>query len=43
MYGLHSGTERVAGRAPKIGVERTQGLDGEPHPGLRDSGRIRAA
>ena len=35
MYGLHSGTELVAGRAPKIGVERTHGL---PHPGLRDSG-----
>ena len=43
MYGLHSGTELVAGRAPKIGVERTQGRSGGPHPGLRGSGRIRAA
>ena len=33
---------RVAGRAPKIGVERTQGHSDGPHPGLRDSGRIRA-
>ena len=43
MYGLHSGTELVAGRAPKIGVEHTQGLGGEPHPGFSGSGRIRAA
>ena len=43
MYGLHSGTGLVAGRAPKIGVERTQGRSGGPHPGLRGSGRIRAA
>ena len=43
MYGLHSGTELVAGRAPKIGVGRTQGRSGGPHPGLRGSGRIRAA
>ena len=38
-----SGTGLVAGRVPKIGVEHTQGLGGEPHPGLRGSGRIRAA
>ena len=29
MYGLHSGTGLIAGRAPKIGVERTQSLGGE--------------
>ena len=45
MYGLHSGTEHVAGRAPKIGVERAQGRSDGPHPGLRGSGIpwIRAA
>ena len=43
MYGLHSGTEVVASRVPKIGVERMKGLSDGPHPGLHDSGRIRAA
>ena len=40
---LHSSTELVAGRAPKFGVERTQGRSDAPHPGFSGSGRIRAA
>ena len=33
MYGLHSGTECVAVRAPKFGIVCTHSLNDVPHPG----------
>ena len=37
-----SGTACAAARAPKIALKWALGLDGAPHPGCSDSGRIRA-